>query len=741
MLLTEKKYYYTWICSYLIIIILSIFISQYGCSVAVRVIEEETAKINLGAVERIKNACDSYFHDLNSISSRLLQSYSVERLVAAPILTPKEKTEWASDMVKNVALSTSSNEFIKDCLIVINEKNLCITATGTMDVQSAYDVGFKEYYPAKDAFISDLYNTEMKQYKLMTNSRGERKLFYMHVLPSILKPKSVAVIVEVDTDKLNMFLQNARDRDGSIYLANSASDEIIVGEAKHNYNIQLLKESDSFLERVNGEKLNICYVKSDTADFYYVSMVSGKQYLEKINLVKVSFVLSYFVCLVLCGGLAYVFSNISYKDRKCIEKKFDEQKKNLRANKLSKILSGEIPLSGEIMRSVTDNELSLTGQSFVVVAFNISSIGVLSSQREEAKSEDYQMACFAVSNVFSTLVEEIATASYCQIGHLYVSVLSCFEVLEDEGEVVQQAEYLSQYLKQNLGIEFICAISPITTDITKLPDLYDNAIEVIDFRFLGSDKSVFVYDDIVFDATHYEYKVESDLINSILVGDENKALSLIDEELSCHRDEPKMSIGVIRNLITQIIGTIFKVAVKIDRTQQLDYRKLCIITTNFTNENQIEDAKKVIDDFIGRLCQISIDNNVKSKSLRIQAIKEFIHHNYDNLDLNVGLVADEFDLTFNYMSRLFKEQTGEGMADYITRYRIEKAKEFLSKTDRNVTEISLAVGFSSVAVFIRAFKKYEKVTPNQFKAYCARSLFHDENEMREEEATSSNPTK
>lgn len=111
--------------------------------------------------------------------------------------------------------------------------------------------------------------------------------------------------------------------------------------------------------------------------------------------------------------------------------------------------------------------------------------------------------------------------------------------------------------------------------------------------------------------------------------------------------------------------------------------------------------------------------------MRIQAIKEFIHNNYNNLDLNVSLVADEFDLTLNYMSRFFKEQTGEGMADYIIRYRIEKAKEFLSKTEKNIAEISVDVGFSNVAVFIRSFKKYEKVTPNQFRRYCARPLFQD----------------
>ena len=69
------------------------------------------------------------------------------------------------------------------------------------------------------------------------------------------------------------------------------------------------------------------------------------------------------------------------------------------------------------------------------------------------------------------------------------------------------------------------------------------------------------------------------------------------------------------------------------------------------------------------------------------------------------------------MSRCFKEETGETLTDYIVRFRIEKAKLLLRGFDKNVSQIAAAVGFGSSAVFIRAFKRYEGITPTQFRSY------------------------
>ncbi|MNI80913.1 Bifunctional transcriptional activator/DNA repair enzyme AdaA [compost metagenome] len=79
------------------------------------------------------------------------------------------------------------------------------------------------------------------------------------------------------------------------------------------------------------------------------------------------------------------------------------------------------------------------------------------------------------------------------------------------------------------------------------------------------------------------------------------------------------------------------------------------------------------------------------------------------------MIGDEFRLTPQYVSRLFREQSGEsGLHDYINHTRVEAAKELLLK-GVSIDETATTVGFASSHALIRVFKKYEGITPGKFK--------------------------
>ena len=83
--------------------------------------------------------------------------------------------------------------------------------------------------------------------------------------------------------------------------------------------------------------------------------------------------------------------------------------------------------------------------------------------------------------------------------------------------------------------------------------------------------------------------------------------------------------------------------------------------------------------------------------------------------LNVAMIAEAFNLNATYLSRYFKEETGENLLSYVNRYRIEQAKKLLDTTDETVTVIASQTGFINIASLIRTFKKYEGITPGQYK--------------------------
>jgi YesN/AraC family two-component response regulator len=79
------------------------------------------------------------------------------------------------------------------------------------------------------------------------------------------------------------------------------------------------------------------------------------------------------------------------------------------------------------------------------------------------------------------------------------------------------------------------------------------------------------------------------------------------------------------------------------------------------------------------------------------------------------MVADEFDLTTVYLSRFFKEQTGENFMDYLNNLRLEMAITLFKDENLHISDISNMVGYTNLNSFTRLFKRYKGITPSEFK--------------------------
>lgn len=99
----------------------------------------------------------------------------------------------------------------------------------------------------------------------------------------------------------------------------------------------------------------------------------------------------------------------------------------------------------------------------------------------------------------------------------------------------------------------------------------------------------------------------------------------------------------------------------------------------------------------------------------MKKIKNYVDNYYSDPNLNVTSVADAVGLSPNYMSKLFKSLTGEGLLSYINNVRINHARELLRITNINVDEIALMVGFSSPRSFRRNFQNLTGITATDYR--------------------------
>lgn len=98
----------------------------------------------------------------------------------------------------------------------------------------------------------------------------------------------------------------------------------------------------------------------------------------------------------------------------------------------------------------------------------------------------------------------------------------------------------------------------------------------------------------------------------------------------------------------------------------------------------------------------------------IVIIQNYIEQNYTDPDLSVSSIADALGRNPSYLSRVFKNTTGEGLLDYINRYRITKARNLMQQNQYTITEISELVGYPNTRTFRRAFTKLLGELPSKY---------------------------
>lgn len=78
-------------------------------------------------------------------------------------------------------------------------------------------------------------------------------------------------------------------------------------------------------------------------------------------------------------------------------------------------------------------------------------------------------------------------------------------------------------------------------------------------------------------------------------------------------------------------------------------------------------------------------------------------------------VADYVGLSLPYLTSLFKKETGYSLYKYIKAKKIDEAKEIIKNTGQPLTAIAVALGYSSLSHFSKAFKDATRITPIAYR--------------------------
>lgn len=137
---------------------------------------------------------------------------------------------------------------------------------------------------------------------------------------------------------------------------------------------------------------------------------------------------------------------------------------------------------------------------------------------------------------------------------------------------------------------------------------------------------------------------------------------------------------------------------------------------------QRADKLTTFDEILDLLGEMQVDfatrmNELKKESAISIHVRKCIDYIYDHLHekLTVNILAESVGRNPSYLSKLFANETGMPIHEFILNTRINTAKNMLQHSDFSYIDVALSLGFSSQSAFIDVFKKKTGITPKQYR--------------------------
>lgn len=111
----------------------------------------------------------------------------------------------------------------------------------------------------------------------------------------------------------------------------------------------------------------------------------------------------------------------------------------------------------------------------------------------------------------------------------------------------------------------------------------------------------------------------------------------------------------------------------------------------------------------------SVEENRERQSESVmEKAKAYIRENFQK-ELTLDEVSKIVDISPYYFSKLFKQETGENFIEYLTKIRMKNAEMLLQDSHYSIKEVCIMSGYGDPNYFSRIFKKYEGVTPSEYR--------------------------
>lgn len=483
----------------------------------------------------------------------------------------------------------------------------------------------------------------------------------------------------------------------------------------------------SSFEGNSGSKYLVSFFRpSGTGNAYVI--VSPKKIIDVNSKIYYLLILVFITTLIGLLGIWYQ-RRISYLPLKKITNKIisNTNRRDLNIDDLTMEVEKAFDDNRRLSNLVKDEHPMIQNQLMLkLLAGNIEDIRQLSEIADILKDKEtihnyavVLVKCeeeFDMSTDFSyTAPIEIAEDAKIYYVDTYLSDMMVFIVsitaknADIYGEILKE---IYNYFNNKLQMTVSISAGQIKEELSEISVSYSEAMKGIESRFVVGHGSIICYEDVgPLDSNIKPIYLDIEEFSKYLIlGNKENVRRLIADLIVGLKS---LNVRMAKNVCYDIVNSIIKVinGLRIDFKKSLDRCYVLIMETeSLTIEEISDEILNVCDDICDRMTERREDNTVQL----FKQIKQYVDDNLFKPDFSLSDVADRFGISYSYLSRFFKSQFNMNMRDYITKQRINYAKQLLRDTNMQISEIVKLTGYIDVSSFNRRFKATEGCSPTEW---------------------------
>jgi two-component system response regulator YesN len=509
-------------------------------------------------------------------------------------------------------------------------------------------------------------------------------------------------------------------------------------------------EQGFYTSRAERERVGISYRKSNYNGWMYVSVVS----IDELN--KESQGIGWFT-LYICLGILLLALLISYLGSRKMYKpirKLYEVVRNSPETVGTEGAIDEFEFINERFRGLMQRESSLLqevlGQSHQMREYFVFKLFQSDMARTEAQDkleafghptewnsmcvmtiqidtlshtrfeeQDQDLLLFAINNIVSELITPEQRLPPVVMGDSQVTLLGgaetdpkLFKNLLDTA-----AHQIMQMIKLYLELKVSIGFSHTFNDIKQIRHAYGESLQALKYRMNLGEESILFIEDVQPEKSmqlSYPDTAERQLLDALKLADREQATRCLHQFITTlavdERTHEEYFMSFVR-LLVQMLQAVKDAGVS-PKHLYPDEQTLFIQLFQLKTVSEVERwfLDVVMLPFLIHL-EHKLDEQYQSISSQII---HMIETGFDT-DLSLEVCARRMNYSPNYLTKVFRKETGVNFSDYLSEYRMNMAKQWLLETDMKISEIAEKLKYNTPANFIRYFRKLEGTTPGQYR--------------------------